>query len=200
MIDVSHITDSAFYDVMRLSEAPVIASHSGCRHFTPGWERNMSDDMIALLASKGGVIHINFGSAFLKEDIQKISEHEWAVADSLRAALTMTKTNAEVDTLMDRYRAEHPVPHADIADVVAHIDHVVKLVGVDHVGIGSDFDGVGDSLPTGLKDVSCYPNLIYELLKKGYSEDDIRKICGENTLRVWAQVEQIAIELQSSQR
>ncbi len=198
MIDVSHITDSAFYDVMRLAKAPVIASHSSCRFFTPGWERNMNDEMITLLASKGGVIHINFGSAFLREDIQKISEHEWAVNDSMRAALKLTKTNAEVDTLIDRYRKEHPLPHADVADVVAHIDHVAKLVGVNHVGLGSDFDGVGDSLPTGLKDVSYYPNLIYELLKKGYSEDEIRKICGENTLRVWSQVEQRAKELQTN--
>jgi membrane dipeptidase len=197
MVDVSHITDSAFYDVMRLSKAPVIASHSSCRYFTPGWERNMNDEMITLMASKGGVIHINFGSAFLNADIQKKSDVQWAAVDSLRASLKSKSSDAEVDALVEQYRKEHPVPYADISDVVAHINHVVKLAGVDHVGLGSDFDGVGDSLPTGLKDVSYFPNLIYELMKAGYSKNDIRKICGENTLRVWAQVENIAKELQS---
>jgi membrane dipeptidase len=197
MIDVSHITDSAFYDVMRISKAPVIASHSSCRYFTPGWERNMSDEMIQLMARKGGIIHINFGSAFLREDIQKQSEREWLSTDSIRALYKDKKPKAEVDSLVNAYRAAHPTPYADIADVIAHINHVVKLVGVDHVGLGSDFDGVGDSLPTGLKDVSYLPNLIYELMKAGYSENDIRKICGENTLRVWSHVENIATEIQS---
>lgn len=196
MIDVSHISDSAFYDVMRLSKAPVIASHSSCRYFTPGWERNMSDEMIKLMASKGGVVHINFGSAFLREDIQKQSVREWAATDSIRAMHKEKKTEAEIDSLVNAYRGAHPAPFADIADVVAHINHVVKLAGIDHVGLGSDFDGVGDSLPTGLKDVSYYPNLIYELMKAGYSDNDIKKICGENTLRVWSQVETLAKELQ----
>jgi membrane dipeptidase len=95
-----------------------------------------------------------------------------------------------------QYRDQHPIGFADVTDVADHIDHVVRLVGADYVGLGSDFDGVGDSLPTGLKDVSYYPNLIFELLKRGYSEEDIRKICGENLLRVWSQVEHTAQELQ----
>ncbi|MEO8168387.1 MAG: dipeptidase [bacterium] len=196
MVDVSHITDSAFYQVIRISKAPVIASHSACRVFTPGFERNMNDDMIQLLAKNGGVIQINFGSSFLTaeshghgEIINKAltkynEEHKLQSTDSLAVAY---ETN---------YRAGHPAPFADVKDVVAHIDHVVKLVGVDYVGIGSDFDGVGDSLPTGLKDVSQYPNLIYELLKIGYSEPDIKKICGENLLRVWSNVEKTARKLQ----
>ncbi len=196
MVDVSHITDSAFYQVIRISKAPVIASHSACRAFTPGFERNMNDDMIKLLAKNNGVIQINFGSSFLTaeshghgEIINKAltkynEEHKLQSADSLAVAYET------------KYRAAHPAPFADVKDVVAHIDHVVKLVGVDYVGIGSDFDGVGDSLPTGLKDVSQYPNLIYELLKIGYSEPDIKKICGENLLRVWSNVEKTARELQ----
>lgn len=156
MIDVSHVSDSAFYQVLRLSLAPVIASHSGCRRFTPGWERNMSDDMIRLLAAKGGVIHIVFGSMFLRDE-------------NRRGGKT----------------------RAGVADVARHIDHAVRIAGVDHVGLGSDFDGV-DGVPEGLEDVSGYPNLLHELLKMGYSEEDLRKICGENTLRVWEAVESAA--------
>jgi membrane dipeptidase len=196
MIDVSHISDSAFYQVMRLSKAPVIASHSSCRHFTPGFERNMDDEMIKLLASKGGVIHINFGSAFLTSELQKKWEVGWPVVSEYMRANNLDEDHEAAISFIKKYREEHGIGYADISDVVAHIDHVVKLVGVDYVGLGSDFDGVGDSLPTGLKDVSYYPNLIYHLLKKGYPDEDIRKICGENTLRVWAQVEEIAAQLQ----
>ncbi len=98
---------------------------------------------------------------------------------------------------MKKYREENPLPYATMADVVAHIDHVVELAGVDHVGLGSDFDGVGDSLPAGLKDVSGFPNLIAALLDKGYSEQDVEKICSGNLMRVWREVERVAAELQA---
>jgi membrane dipeptidase len=160
MVDVSHISDAAFWQVIELTRAPVIASHSSCRHFTPGWERNMSDEMIQALANKGGVIQINFGSQFLDGSIQK-----------------------------ERGRSKR---RATVEQVADHIDHVVKLVGIDHVGLGSDFDGVGDSLPTGLKDVSEYPNLIEVLLGRGYSDEAIEKICSGNVLRVWEAVEAYA--------
>ncbi len=192
MIDVSHISDSTFYQVMRHSVAPVIASHSSCRHFTPGWERNISDDMIRRLAAGGGVVQINFGSAFLTEDLRTKWESGWKNIDKYLEDHKMSRTDEGAEAFIRKYREEHGIGYADITDVVDHIDHVVKLVGVDHVGFGSDFDGVGDSLPTGLKDVSMYPNLIYELLKRGYSEEDARKISGENVLRVWTQVEQVA--------
>jgi membrane dipeptidase len=104
----------------------------------------------------------------------------------------------EAREYISQYRKDHPIIYADVSDVVNHIDHVVKLVGVDHVGFGSDFEGVGDSLPTGLKDVSQYPNIIYELLKRGYSDKDIQKICGGNLLRVWSRVQERAAELQST--
>ena len=103
----------------------------------------------------------------------------------------------EKDEYYKKYAKENPLGDADISDVVANIDHVVKLVGIEHVGLGSDFDGVGGQLPVGLKDVSCYPNLIYELLKKGYKQTDIKKICAGNFLRVWSQVERTAHKLQS---
>ena len=191
MVDVSHVSDSAFYQVMEISTVPVIASHSSARHFTPGFERNMDDAMIRLLAKKGGVIMINFGSSFLTEDYRT---KDAAAKTNIAAYLeenNLTEADPAAQDYARSYYADN-VGYADIADVVAHIEHVVNLVGIDHVGLGSDFDGVGDSLPVGLKDVSAYPNLIYELLKKGYSDEDIQKIMGENALRVWSEVERLA--------
>lgn len=193
MVDVSHITDEAFYDVMHISKAPVIASHSSCRTFTPGWERNMSDDMIQLLAKNNGVIMINFGSSFISGEYFKRDSTVRADARQLLKSMELSSKDSTANIFMEHYKKEHPIGfYADVTEVADHIDHVVKLVGADHVGLGSDFDGVGDSLPTGLKDVSQYPNLIYELLKRGYSKKDIEKICGLNLLRVWAKVEQVA--------
>ena len=191
MVDVSHITDEAFFQVMELSQAPVIASHSSCRHFTPGWERNMSDEMIQRLAQNGGVIQINFGSSFLRGDYQEAMDELQAYAEEQGIDLDSEEGQ--------KLRRERGIDYADVTDVVAHIDHVVQMAGIDHVGLGSDFDGVGDSLPTGLKDVSYYPNLIHELLKKGHSEEDIEKICSGNLLRVWSEVERIAAERQAAE-
>ncbi len=191
MVDISHVTDSTFYQVIEISKAPVIASHSSCRVFTPGWERNMSDDMIKRLAENGGVIQINFGSSFVNDAYRKNFDPLWKYFE------TTKMSNKEQMEYAKKYQSEHPIDYADITDVVAHLDHVVNLVGIDHVGIGSDFDGLGDSLPHGLKDVSAYPNLIYELLKKGYSEEDIEKVCSGNIFRVWSQVEKIAKILQA---
>ncbi len=184
MVDISHVSDSTFYQVMEMTDVPCIASHSSVRKFTPGFERNMSDDMIKLLAKKNGVIQINFGSSFVTykyaENLKRrdslkhvyMDEHDLAPNDSL--------TRAFVKKWM-----EENDPFADVQLVADHIDHVVKIAGIDYVGLGSDYDGVGDSLPTGLKDVSTYPNLIEELLNRGYSEEDIAKICYKNVFRVW---------------
>lgn len=195
LVDISHVSDSAFYQVMRISRTPVIASHSSCRHFTPGWERNMSDDMIRLLASRGGVIMINFGSSFVTNEARLASTRRWAEYDHYLQQHHLTGGDSLAKAFSRNYRAAHPYPYATVSDVVDHIDHVVKLVGVDYVGFGSDFDGVGDSLPVGLKDVSDYPNIIYELIRRGYSREDIRKICGRNFLRVWSRVEKFAEEV-----
>lgn len=194
MIDVSHVSDDTFYQVMELTRAPVIASHSSCRKFTPGFERNMSDEMIRKLADNGGVIQINFGSMFLREDAQKASTKMWTVMQSFMDEHGLTSSDPQVEEFRDSYKRDNPPIFADLSDVADHIDHAVSLAGIDHVGLGSDFDGVGDSLPSGLKDVSQYPNLVYELLRRGYSEDDVRKILGENLLRVWTRVEQVAAE------
>lgn len=197
MVDVSHISDAAFYEVLNVTKAPVIASHSSCRFFTPGFERNMSDEMITILAKQGGVIQINFGSSFLSKEYREREDEGQKQVSTYLKSKNLKSEDAEAQAYIERYQKEHPIVYADVSDVANHIDHVVKLVGVDHVGLGSDFDGVGDSLPTGLKDVSQYPNIIYQLLKRGYSEKDIQKICGGNLLRVWSEVEQMAKELQA---
>ena len=197
MVDVSHVSDDAFYQVMELSEAPAIASHSSCRKFTPGWERNMDDDMIRRLAENGGVIQINFGSAFLTEEAHSVGTGRWAAVAQFAQENGLESDDERVQAFEDEYKAAHPPVFADVSDVVAHIDHVVQLVGIDHVGLGSDFDGVGDSLPTGLKDVSYYPNLIRALLEKGYSDADVQKVCSGNLMRVWQQVDEVAARLQA---
>ncbi|HMK38375.1 MAG TPA: dipeptidase [Bacteroidota bacterium] len=195
MVDVSHISDEAFSQVMEVSKAPVIASHSSCRFFTPGFERNMSDEMIRRMAQKGGVIQINFGSSFLTDDYRRKMLAARSLIESHLAELHLTREDSAGKAYEKSYLREHPLGYADIADVVQHINHVVSVAGIDHVGLGSDFDGVGDELPTGLKDVSQYPNLILHLLQAGYSDDDIRRICGGNLLRVWTQVENTAFRL-----
>ncbi|MEJ2722549.1 MAG: dipeptidase [bacterium] len=194
MIDVSHISDDAFYQVIEVSRAPVIASHSGCRHFTPGWERNMSDDMIEALAAKGGVININFGSIFVNDGCRRRFSMARQEVDRFAKENNLDPHDDRVREFWRSYLESHPIGFADVSDVANHIDHVVNLVGIDHVGFGSDFDGLGDSLPTGLKDVSAYPNLIQELLKRGYTEDDIAKIASGNILRVMAEVARVAAE------
>lgn len=193
MIDISHVSDSTFYQVMKITKAPAIASHSSCRHFTPDFERNMSDDMVKVLAKNGGVIQINFGSTFLlkrsQDQFKEVNNHMDSV---LRAQGKITLD----DELMEYKRAyaNKVNAYANVKDAADHIDHVVSLVGVNHVGLGSDYDGVGDSLPDGLKDASSYPNLIKELLVRGYSEEDIEKICYSNVFRVWNAVIAVAAE------
>ena len=195
MVDISHVSDSAFYQVMQLTQAPAIASHSSCRYFTPGFERNMSDDMIKELAKNGGVIQINFGSTFLDSISAKSDEainahlEEWMDEHHL----------GEDDSLTQAYDTQYTSDNftfSSVKKVADHIDHVVALTSVDHVAFGSDFDGVGDSLPEGLKDVSQFPNVIEELLVRGYSEEDIAKICYKNVFRVWRQVTKTADRLQ----
>ncbi len=192
MVDVSHISERAFWQVMEASKAPVIASHSSARAFTPGFERNLSDDMIKALATRGGVVQVNFGSSFDTAAARSWSETFEAAAKAYQAEQRVAPFSPESRAFAKAYRAEHPFPFANVDDVVDHMDHIVKLAGVEHVGIGSDFDGVGDTLPVALKDVSMYPNLIAGLLARGYDSRQIRLILGENLLRVWSQVERIA--------
>ncbi len=192
MVDVSHISDLAFYDVMATSKTPVIASHSSARVFTPGFERNMDDNMIKLLAANGGVIFINFGSTFVLQASRQSYDDYKAALDEYLKTNNLKDDSDEAKAFTASYRKTNPFVFADLNAVLDHFDHVVKIVGIDHVGIGSDYDGVGDSLPTGLKDVSTYPNLIAGLLGRGYSEADIEKILSGNLMRVWQQVETFA--------
>ena len=193
MVDISHVSDEAFWDVMEVATAPAIASHSSARHFTPGWERNIADDMIVRLAENGGVVMINFGSSFLTQKAQEYGPQKRAAKQAYLEENGL-EDSEEISQKFDAmYEAEHGgFPYATLDDVLDHFDYVRDLVGIDHVGIGSDFDGVGDSLPVGLKDVSAYPNLVEGLLRRGYAEVDIRKILGGNLLRVWREVEDAA--------
>lgn len=194
MVDISHVSDSAFFQALEVSTAPAIASHSSCRYFTPGFERNMSDDMIHRLAENGGVVQINFGSTFIDSVSAKSSK---AIGEHFKVWLNDHQLTAE-DSTAQAYREQYinsNFTFTTLQKVVDHIDHVVSLVGVEHVAFGSDFDGVGNSLPTNLKDVSHYPNLIHELLIRGYSEEDIEKICYRNVFRVWDDVARIAEEM-----
>ncbi len=190
MLDISHVSDDAFYQVIELTKVPVIASHSSMRRFTPGFERNMDDEMIKKLGENGGVIMINFGSSFVSKEAGK-----WRSGlTAARKALVEKEgeDSPKLENFEENYRKEVPYPYSTLDEVLDHIDHVVKLIGVDHVGIGSDYDGVGDSLPIGLKDVASFPNLVQGLLDRGYSRTDIEKILSGNLLRVWQQVEEYA--------
>lgn len=188
MVDISHVSDSAFYDVMKLTKVPVIASHSSCRFFTPGFQRNMSDDMIKALKENGGVIQINFGSTFLDSVVAKNTTENRKKLQAILKEKNLSADDSLAKPIVEQFKKDNPTLFADVATVADHIDRVVKLAGIDHVGIGSDYDGVGDSLPTGLKDVSQYPNLIFVLLKRGYTPEDIEKICSKNVFRVWNKV------------
>jgi membrane dipeptidase len=184
MVDISHVSDSAFFDVMKITKVPVIASHSSCRYYTPGFQRNMSDDMLKALKTNGGVIMINFGASFL----DSVARTNSKLLDSLEKVLAdkkLTSRDEAAQPIIDQFIKDHKELYSDVERVADHIDHVKSLIGIDHIGIGSDYDGVGDSLPVGLKDVSQYPNLIFVLLKRGYTDEEIEKICSKNVFRVW---------------
>lgn len=195
MIDVSHASDEVFYQIMELSRAPVVATHSACRHFTPGWHRNMSDEMIRLLAEKGGIMQVNFGSMFVNTAVNHQAE---VLRQEIRRYVETNELQGqERSRYIEQRWEQEKFDKAHVRDVAANIRHAVTLAGVAHVGLGSDFDGVSQ-VPEGLEDVSCYPNLICELLEMGYGDADIRKIAGENFLRVWAAVDRAAAELRQT--
>lgn len=189
MVDISHVSDDAFWQSLEISKVPVIASHSSLRRFTPGFERNMSDEMITALAQNGGVIMINFGSSFVTQQANRYGDIIRPQIAAIRAELGDTE---EAEAKIAELRSKNPYPFATLEQVLDHIDYVKALVGIDYIGIGSDYDGVGDSLPVGLKDVSTYPNLIQGLLDRSYSEDEIGKILSGNLMRVWKAVESYA--------
>ncbi len=192
IIDVSHTSEKAFYDIMKVTKSPVAATHSNARFFTPGFERNLTDDMIKLIAENGGVIQIAFGSGFITSKPNEYRAASRLAFDKFIVENGLDLDSPELDGFRKEYYENNPYPYATIDELLDHFDHIVKLVGIDHVGFGSDFEGVGDSLPEGLKDVSGYPNLIAGLLDRGYSETDIEKIMGLNFLNFWQRVQDLA--------
>jgi len=200
MVDISHVSDKTFYDALEVSRAPLIASHSSCRALC-NHVRDMSDDMIKALAAKGGVIQINYEQSFIdqayKDASDKLSGGVVAQFDQFKKECgddqeCFGRKMAEQEK---QAVAEGKLPHVSWERIIDHIDHAVKLAGADHVGLGSDFDGA--TMPEGMEDCSKLPKITEALLRKGYSEDDIRKILGGNTLRVMEQVERVSREMQS---
>ena len=192
MIDISHLTDKAAWQVLELSKSPVIASHSSLREFIPGFHRNMSSKMVKSLGQQGGIIMINFGSGFVSNEARQWrNDYQVAVSEYSNQE---TRTPEDLREFRIKYQNANPYPFATVETVVDHIDRVVELAGIDNVGLGSDFDGVGPTLPIGLEDVSKFPNLVKELWNRGYSDEDVRKILGTNFLKVWKEVENFATE------
>src|ERR1700719_3221213 len=202
MVDISHVSDKTFYDALEVSKSPLIASHSSCRALC-NHVRDMSDDMIKALAAKGGVIQINYEMSFIdqayKDAKDKFSGGVVAMMDQLKKECGENEEclNKKMNEMTEKATAEGKLPHVSWERIIDHIDHAVKLVGADHVGLGSDFDGA--NMPEGLEDASKLPKITEALLRKGYSEADIRKILGENTLRVLEQAEKVSRELPSPQ-
>lgn len=186
MVDVSHVSDSAFYDVMRVSKVPVIASHSSCRALCDV-KRNMTDDMIKLLAAKGGVIHINFVADFLKKPSAEVAVSIKTIRMQVQKADATPEDKKKLNAELRQIKYKYPSDVPTVKDVVNHIEHVVQLVGIDHVGIGMDMDGGSDVL--GVEDVSKIKNVTIELLRRGYSFKAIKKIWGGNSMRVLAEAE-----------
>ena len=193
MVDVSHLGDASAKEAIALSTVPVIASHSAFRHFTPGFERNISDEIARLVAAKGGVIQIPFGTAFIDPaSAADTQAHFRAINDfNRRNAERKAAGEPELDRkAFDReWDAAHPPRASTLAQVLDQLDYGVKLVGIDHVGIGSDFDGVDGELPPELKTVADFPHLVAGLQARGYREAGIRKLLGGNLLRAWTAIE-----------
>jgi membrane dipeptidase len=200
MVDISHVSDKTFYDALAIGKAPLIASHSSCRALC-NHARNMTDEMIKALAAKGGVIQINYEKSFIDQAYKDAYDKE--TGGVVAGLADLAKTCKNDSACMERAMAEREkklvasgkLPDVSWTRIVDHIDHAVKLVGADHVGLGSDFDGA--SMPSGMEDASKLPKITQALIDKGYSDSDIRKILGENTLRVMEQAERVSREIQA---
>lgn len=191
LVDTAHVSDETFYDCLKLSSAPIVSTHSCCRALC-GHRRNMSDDMIRKMADKGGVIQINFYPCFLSDSFSALMDRtdaghpEYAAAEEAFLADPLNRDKrTRWEEIMDLFKT---FPRPGVSDVADHIDHAVKVGGLDHVGIGTDFDGIAVP-PAGLEDISCLPALFDELKRRGYSDDAVDKIAGENFLRVMSDVE-----------
>jgi membrane dipeptidase len=199
LVDVSHVSDDTMSDALDVSTAPIIASHSSARALSDV-PRNIPDDLLKRIAKNGGVVQVNFYSGFVdRNTVVSQSEARDAQLKPQQDALN-EKYKDDPERLAeesDKLEASHPLPPLPISKLIDHFEHIIKVAGIDHVGIGADFDGAND-MPEGAKDVSMLPNITYELLKRGYSERDIRKVLGENILRVMAQAERVAQSTKNS--
>ena len=202
MLDISHVSDQTFYDVIATTQAPVIASHSSARTLT-NHARNMTDDMLRAVTKNGGVVQVNFFPAFIDENFRKAYAAQAKERDAAIAAVAAQYKDADPAT---RYRMQDnagkewaaKIPRPPFKSLMDHIDHIAKVAGVDHVGLGSDFDGVSGATPQGIDSAADLPKITQALLDRGYSADDIRKILGGNVLRVFREAERVSRELQSA--
>ncbi|MGA9797903.1 MAG: dipeptidase [Terriglobales bacterium] len=201
MVDISHVADKTFFDAIATSKAPVIASHSSARALT-NHPRNMTDDMLRAVAKNGGVVQANFYSAFIDENYRKAAEAQQKDTDAaVEAHLAELKAAGKPVTYLDKDRIEREwaakIPRPPLKSLIDHIDHIAKVAGIDHVGLGSDFDGVSGAMPEGMDSAADLPKITQALLDRGYSEKDIHKILGGNLLRVFAEVERVSREMQA---
>jgi membrane dipeptidase len=203
MVDISHVSDKTFYDALGVSKAPLIASHSSCRSICDA-PRNMTDQMMKDLAAKGGVVQINYHVGFLSQEFRDAEKANPEINKTISAEVMKRCGDnegcqlIEGDRITRDYVEQGKLPRVDWTKIIEHIDHAVKVAGIDHVGLGSDFDGA--NMPYGMEDATKLPQITEALLQKGYSEGDVKKILGENTLRVMAEVQRVSLELNAGTR
>jgi len=201
LVDISHVADRTFYDAIAVSKAPVIASHSSSRALT-NHPRNMTDDMLRAVARNGGVVQVNFFNAFIDENYRTAAEAQKKDREAaLQAYTDKMKAEGKTPTYVDLDRIDREwaakIPRPPLKSLIDHIDHIAKVAGVDHVGLGSDFDGVSGATPQGIDSAADLPKITQALLDRGYTAVDIHKILGGNTLRVFREAEKVSKELQS---
>jgi len=201
LVDISHVADKTFYDAIATTKAPVIASHSSARALT-NHPRNMTDDMLRAVAKNGGVVQVNFYNAFIDENYRRAAEAQAKERDAaVKAYDDRQKAAGKTVTYLDNDRIEREwaakIPRPPLSSLIDHIDHVAKVAGIDHVGLGSDFDGVSGATPEGIDSAADLPKITQALLDRGYHAEEIRKILGGNLLRVFADAERISRDMQS---
>jgi membrane dipeptidase len=202
LIDISHVSDKTFNDAIAVTKAPVIASHSSARALTDH-PRNMTDDMLRAVAKNGGVVQVNFYNAFIDENYRKAAEAQAKNRnEAVKANAERLRASGKTITYVDNDRIEREwaakIPRPPLSSLIDHIDHIAKVAGIDHVGLGSDFDGVSGATPEGIDSAADLPKITQALLDRGYSADDIRKILGGNLLRVFREAERVSHEMQAN--